>query len=27
VASRWGVREDAGTVVWFELDCRPDALL
>jgi anti-sigma regulatory factor (Ser/Thr protein kinase) len=27
VASRWGVREGARTVVWFELDCPPDALL
>jgi anti-sigma regulatory factor (Ser/Thr protein kinase) len=27
VASRWGVREGARTVVWFELDCRSDALL
>jgi phosphoserine phosphatase RsbU/P len=27
LASRWGVREGSGTVVWFELDCSPDALL
>jgi anti-sigma regulatory factor (Ser/Thr protein kinase) len=27
VASRWGVREGVRTIVWFELDCPPDALL
>ena len=27
VASRWGVRDGAPTVVWFELDCPPGALL
>jgi anti-sigma regulatory factor (Ser/Thr protein kinase) len=27
VASRWGVREGARTVVWFELDCPPGSLL
>jgi anti-sigma regulatory factor (Ser/Thr protein kinase) len=27
LASRWGVREGARTVVWFELDCPPDGLL
>jgi anti-sigma regulatory factor (Ser/Thr protein kinase) len=27
LASRWGVREGVRTVVWFELDCPPDALL
>lgn len=27
VASRWGVREEPRTAVWFELDCDPDALL
>jgi hypothetical protein len=27
LASRWGVREGHRTVVWFELDCPPAALL
>ena len=27
MSSRWGVRDGAPTVVWFELDCPPDALL
>jgi anti-sigma regulatory factor (Ser/Thr protein kinase) len=27
VASRWGVREEPRTAVWFELDCDSDALL
>ena len=27
VASRWGVREDPRTAVWFELDCDRNALL
>ena len=27
LASRWGVRNGARIVVWFELDCPPDALL
>jgi anti-sigma regulatory factor (Ser/Thr protein kinase) len=27
LATRWGVRNGARTVVWFELDCAPDALL
>jgi anti-sigma regulatory factor (Ser/Thr protein kinase) len=27
VASRWGVREEPRTAVWFELDCPPDTLL
>jgi anti-sigma regulatory factor (Ser/Thr protein kinase) len=27
LASRWGVHEGANTAVWFELDCRLDALL
>jgi sigma-B regulation protein RsbU (phosphoserine phosphatase) len=27
LASRWGVREDTRTAVWFELDCGADALL
>ena len=27
LARRWGVRNGARTVVWFELDCPPDALL
>ena len=27
VASRWGVRDDRRTAVWFELDCDADALL
>jgi anti-sigma regulatory factor (Ser/Thr protein kinase) len=27
LASRWGVRNGARTVVWFELDCPPDELL
>jgi anti-sigma regulatory factor (Ser/Thr protein kinase) len=27
VASRWGVRENDRTAVWFELDCSPGALL
>ena len=27
LASRWGVRQGAGTVVWFELDCPPSGLL
>ena len=27
VASRWGVREGLRMAVWFELDCRPEALL
>ena len=26
LASRWGVREDTRTAVWFELDCGADAL-
>ena len=24
LASRWGVRDDPRTAVWFELDCDPD---
>jgi anti-sigma regulatory factor (Ser/Thr protein kinase) len=27
LASRWGVRDGARTVVWFELDCPPGELL
>jgi anti-sigma regulatory factor (Ser/Thr protein kinase) len=27
VASRWGVRAEPRTAVWFELDCGSDALL
>ena len=27
VASRWGVRDDPRTAVWFELDCDPETLL
>ena len=27
LASRWGVRDDRRTAVWFELDCDADALL
>ena len=27
LATRWGVRNGARTVVWFELDCPPDGLL
>jgi anti-sigma regulatory factor (Ser/Thr protein kinase) len=27
VASRWGVREEPRTAVWFELECPPDVLL
>ena len=27
LASRWGVRNGARTVVWFELDCPPRGLL
>ena len=27
LASRWGVRHDPRTAVWFELDCEPAALL
>lgn len=27
VASRWGVRAERRTAVWFELDCGSDALL
>jgi anti-sigma regulatory factor (Ser/Thr protein kinase) len=26
VASRWGVRDDPQTAVWFELDCETDTL-
>jgi anti-sigma regulatory factor (Ser/Thr protein kinase) len=27
LASRWGVRDDPHTAVWFELDCPPGELL
>ena len=27
LASRWGVRDDPRTAVWFELDCDPETLL
>jgi anti-sigma regulatory factor (Ser/Thr protein kinase) len=27
VASRWGVRDDPRTAVWFELNCESEALL
>jgi anti-sigma regulatory factor (Ser/Thr protein kinase) len=27
LASRWGVRDDPRTAVWFELDCDTEALL
>jgi anti-sigma regulatory factor (Ser/Thr protein kinase) len=27
LASRWGVRDDPRTAVWFELDCDSEALL
>ena len=27
VASRWGVRNDSRTAVWFELDCATETLL
>ena len=27
IASRWGVRHEPRTAVWFELDCAPDHLV
>ena len=27
LATRWGVRDDPRTAVWFELDCDPETLL
>jgi anti-sigma regulatory factor (Ser/Thr protein kinase) len=27
LATRWGVRHDPRTTVWFDLDCSPDRLL
>jgi anti-sigma regulatory factor (Ser/Thr protein kinase) len=27
LATRWGVRHDPRTAVWFDLDCSPDRLL